>query len=660
MPKPALSRVLLPGLGALAGLALAALAVSAPSTVPTGPLRTPLAHDPSTSVPSRRSPVVPAARPIETARRSVQPAAPRPVRPEAAPAPSFSARIVDSRGAPVAGARLVAVDVPGRPSGRSDAGGHAVLELALGADRAFHRDPSLEGGRAYTRWARSVRLQAVSGDRRSDPVRATLRPGERVPLGTLVLQPCGAVTGRALDAEGRPAVGIDVFWRRDGSRSDPTATDKDGVFRLEGVAAGTVEIVLGSEYHGLTGCGPAPPREPHTTHREVWVREGQTTDAGPLQLKSWSASLLTGRVFSPEGLPLAGVQILGAINPLGVSDDTGRFSARGDALGGRLVAVDLLGRFPTTVLNELPLDRANAVLTMDPPDWLEFEVIGPAGPLPDARVRWRESRARETLELESDHRGVVRAPRPSAMPRVTVSSPGLRTRTVWLDTRTTRRQVVELVEGPCVTGRVLSEGRPVADALVTLHGALPVDTAERGRRLLELEVPRQEPFVRFLGQETEHRTRTSEDGSFTLELPTLRRRKLRLEAIRVEARGLGSTWIGPFEWGRKAVANSLGPIELEPAGSIRGRIVTAPGELPEGLVVGVSNGDGLVRTRVPGPDGGYRFHDLAPGPWQVRLCPPTSRQLFSVDSTGLYLDEVRWDCEVSPGRETRFDLDVRR
>jgi hypothetical protein len=78
----------------------------------------------------------------------------------------------------------------------------------------------------------------------------------------------------------------------------------------------------------------------------------------------------------------------------------------------------------------------------------------------------------------------------------------------------------------------------------------------------------------------------------------------------------------------------------------------------EGAIVAINHGDGEPRSRRADAKGYFRFDGLAPGRWQVlsrdtELDP--SRHTFSGTSESTPLV---WNCEVTAGRTTVFDLDL--
>ena len=128
--------------------------------------------------------------------------------------------------------------------------------------------------------------------------------------------------------------------------------------------------------------------------------------------------------------------------------------------------------------------------------------------------------------------------------------------------------------------------------------------------------------------------------------------------MRVEAEHRAPALIGPFELDGTPVEPFA--ITLDRGGSIAGRVVAADGGDTAGVIVGVTAGDGRVRSQRVTPEGEYRFDDLMPGLWQVRRLSRETPQpgwfrLTSRDEL-VARETVSFDCEVSAGSVTTHDL----
>jgi hypothetical protein len=103
-------------------------------------------------------------------------------------------------------------------------------------------------------------------------------------------------------------------------------------------------------------------------------------------------------------------------------------------------------------------------------------------------------------------------------------------------------------------------------------------------------------------------------------------------------------------------------IDLVRGGTVEGKVLTAPGREPAGVVVGLDRHDGKPRTQRVGPDGTFRFEHLSPGKYLVErveeeLHPGNLSTSWS--SGGSTRTEYRTNCSAEDGGTTRFDVDLR-
>jgi hypothetical protein len=142
--------------------------------------------------------------------------------------------VTDGKGAPQAGVYVAA------QAGKDKA------SMKTGPDGRFELAGLPEGARALVRTFRSglvddIRRDVVAGA-------ADLR---------LVVKPGLAVSGRALDAAGRPladtAVRVELI--EDGKRSAYARTDDEGRFELAGLVPGRYRAFLAPEGKGYVECG---------------------------------------------------------------------------------------------------------------------------------------------------------------------------------------------------------------------------------------------------------------------------------------------------------------------------------------------------------------------------------------------------------------------
>jgi hypothetical protein len=116
----------------------------------------------------------------------------------------------------------------------------------------------------------------------------TLRGDEKEPL-VVRLTPAAVVTGRALNEDGQPLAGAEVYplypaaigeqLNKSRGRDDPVQTDKEGRFRLEGIVPGLM-MKLGFRNKGQQMLVPEKQLEVQP------LESGKTLDLGELRTKS--------------------------------------------------------------------------------------------------------------------------------------------------------------------------------------------------------------------------------------------------------------------------------------------------------------------------------------------------------------------------------------
>jgi hypothetical protein len=117
--------------------------------------------------------------------------------------------------------------------------------------------------------------------------RLTVRGDEARPL-TVTLRPAGAMTGRFLDADGRPVVGAEVglsYQSKDleeldrflARQREPVRTDPDGRFRLDGIVPDE-KFALSLQKGSTSLVG-----KPRIGTKDV--KSGATLDLGPVTVE---------------------------------------------------------------------------------------------------------------------------------------------------------------------------------------------------------------------------------------------------------------------------------------------------------------------------------------------------------------------------------------
>jgi hypothetical protein len=255
-------------------------------------------------------------------------------------------------------------------------------------------------------------------------------------------------------------------------------------------------------------------------------------------------------------------------------------------------------------------------------------------------------------ELGED--GAAELPLPDGPFAVDAMAPGFARATLgpFHPTQLGSELVLELARGQAAYGRVLGRGLPVDGARVALgrSGVRPGDLAH-ARGVARDDTPFDLAAGTALG---DHDATTAADGGFVVALGTDGP-----YSLAVEAAGFGRTFFGPFDWDRERGAEGL-VLELQPPGTLVGRVTPPVGTSAEGLLVAASDGGGVAWTSAVDSDGAYRFEGLAPGLWQIReAVPPIDSPAQLAQASASAPREPRWDALVPPGGTARFDLDLR-
>jgi len=254
------------------------------------------------------------------------------------------------------------------------------------------------------------------------------------------------------------------------------------------------------------------------------------------------------------------------------------------------------------------------------------------------------NRAGSKAQLEEIAPGRYRMQLPDAPFSLEVSAPGFHTftteRRALLDPATLSSPLeIVLHRAPIVRGRVVAAGRAVAGAHVELRRDMPeaLETVNG--------------FRCVMNSMADARGSTVADGAFELTCD--------LDGavwVRASAPGLAPGELGPLDVAQLGADLVL---ELNEGGAIEGRVLLPEGRDGEGTIVAVNHGDGAPRTQRAGPDGSFRFEHLCVGRWQVLAnaaeVDPTRRAYTSLPEA----EPIEWNCEVSAGRSTRCDLDLR-
>ena len=556
----------------------------------------------------------------------------------------IKARITDSEGVPLPGAILRIIDE--KQERETNAGADGVVALTFLLPAAEHR----------------TEFEASAPARETKRFAAVLHPGP-MPLGDIVLRPGGALEGRVEDAEGRPVADARVqVTEMENLRTDPealrrhgpltvaeypsTRTDAGGRFLLEGIADGTRIVWAGAPGRSWDS---SPPLE---------VRWGETIEGLVLVLEELrDDDTIEGIVLSPEGEPVANAHLQGIwataramSSTPAKSDEHGRFRLLVEhRVPHDFVVEDDGDRWSPIELADISPGTHDVEFRFLPAQEIELEVIDREGDPVEtfeattaaaeesAYARW------ETVELGEHFAGIARLRAPNHDFTVEVKAPGYQRALLgpFSAVAPPERVAVPLEPSAAVCGVVLLEGEPYPGARVELrHQVEGISFQMNG-------------YPTVYHPNPAAMTESGEDGAFAITPPTSGEFLLRATA----------TGHAPAELGPIPVDLSRGRSDLRlvlgAGGTIEGRVHTAPGHDPAGLIVGLNHGLGEPRTVRVGADGTYRFEDLACGLWRVELREEElgvdHRSRISINE-GSDPEEIAWNCEVFAGEVTHFDL----
>ncbi len=533
--------------------------------------------------------------------------------------------------------------------------GYGEESAQSSGDGAFSLDVDLGG-----QLSRSHRLYVSREGYGSANLEVLLRAGETRDVGDLVLKATGLVSGRVLDGDGEPLGGASLAVEEagvsQGSRftgpEHPLVqgrTEEDGTFLLES-PIGAVRVWAG-------GDGLAWAQSP-----VLEVSAGAEVAGLELVLVGLDAEdTIELVVLEPQGAPVPFADVRYHYRS-GGSSGSGNMNA--DA-NGRLskflptrathtfIAFDPQGRYRPAVARDVPPGARGVELRLS--ERRDFRVrVRDAQHAPVERfqvaLRGTEPGLQEAGAAEGSGPhpgGVVTLLVPVVAFRVVVEADGYELAELgpFEPEATPDPLLVTLTPLAGIRGRITGEGTPLAGASVSVHEAMGP------RESLEVNgFPcRSEPYP-------EASSVTDADGRFLLTL-----RRAGSWYLRAEAPGFAPSDVGPLELDPRAGAGEL-TLDLGRGGRLTGRVLLHAGEEPSGWIIGVSRADGFGFTTRTDADGEYSFEGLTAGDWLVRWCREeisTSSTTSSRSSGDETAAELPWSCQVTDGRTTTFDLDLR-
>lgn len=557
---------------------------------------------------------------------------------------SFKARVVDQDGAAVVKPRMLvkAGDWRREAEGAED----GALELSLShADLEEIEGKSLtvfvSGSPYQTLWATYI---SADGTRQLAPPSA----GRVEDLGTLTLEPAGAVEGQAFSDTRQPIVGAMIELLDDDAEPesrlvyggvDPKAvTGEGGRFLVGHLLPGSLRLAV-DHPDFLADC-------PMTTVRVV---AGVTT--GPVILSASKARLVTGQVLDRKGRPIEGAYVNGTQNwSLKETYETaadGRFRIALRRGSPATVQAYLNGWRQVTPAWDAVHGAGEVNIVMEPE-------------LPEAEftVRVVDAKTEEPLYrvsvavLNGLANGAAREVTPTAIDQpadgfsldyipgvdtLQISAEGYETALVSTadSAEEAPHLTVKLGRTPGVFGRLLENGQPVSGARLQLvdlqqQVASPRETSRGGRTIrLETLLPARLPGARtggflmgpVLGLEGDppphrlvvraarHGTETDDDGRF--QFPDVREA---YAGLVLQRSGEPRRTIRRFSIENGTL--DLGNIELQPTASVAGRIQFHMPWDPTSVAVIL---DDPSRTIPIADDGSFLIEDLEPGPLHLSL-----------------------------------------
>jgi hypothetical protein len=497
-------------------------------------------------------------------------------------------------------------------------------------------------------------------------------------LGTVQLEPGAEIAGRVRDEAGRVIPGARVTWlpasafpadvataRRkgfgagradyaelgklgqlralgyggeDGEVAPDTESAADGRFRLRGLPLGACFVVAWKKGRSYGWSAVFELGIAAANDVEIVLPPSLT-----------EALQIAGVVRDPAGAPAAGMLVQArsrrASTVVRTAADGTFLLDEGWTQPVLLRASDEEQRWAPAELADVAPGTRTVELVLAEPTCLTVRLLdADEHPIPWGLVRVGAKRT------DTGRDGTVSIPKPAEAFELEAFAPGFRTQTFgpFEPAELGDELALHLVPGQAVRGRVVAGGRPIAGARLDLAFTQAPGVTCESRNGAPLELPFQ-----LTGRiELDGNDGTSDAaGRFLLTLHADG-----WHSLRVEAEGFPTSVFGPFLLAREAVAAEL-ELELEQGGALAGKVRFAPGVVGERLV-GVCNGWSFVRTGPVQEDGSYSFRDLAPGAYQVRICAPpiaALQQLFGREETR---EPVSWDCRVTAGATTRFDLDL--
>ena len=561
-----------------------------------------------------------------------------------------AARILDEDGRPIAGAKASLVYKTYREA-TSDADGNIVLEFEQ------------QGGGAGS-------LVVSAAGHAEEHIQVEFAMGMNTDLGDITLVRAGSVVGRVLDDVGNPVRGARVvaFKYRPGKRfeeervGDPERlfgrvqiqSDEHGEFTLAGVPSGRWVIAAQSE--GFLRSYS----EPMQVEADRQLRGVELLlDRTPIDL------VIAGVVLGEAGraAPFAQVSLKqktlsSSSSVMIIANRDGRFRHETETEG----PFDLVARHSRNALGASRVGvhpgETQLELRLAPIPTAQVVVRSADGsPVPSYSVKvWTSfDLATGTKSGGSVHRRNQKEPGHSSFPLplhsflLEIESQGHRGVELGPLEPAHIRGPIEVVMQPRgeIRGRVFNDGAPVADAEGVVYGWVGPDAyrSKNGFNQVQAELD-DTPAVR-----------TDDEGAFALRVDLNhhvgRFSGSTLFVVQARAEGLAPAQSPPF--GPDGPGQGF-DLHLTGGGAIEGRVIDGYGH----RYVAACAGDPVIESTRIGHDGSYRFENLKPGNWRVRVYSERWVDGVSGTSSGSNIggSELLWDCVVVEGETTYHDIDL--
>jgi len=500
----------------------------------------------------------------------------------------------------------------------------------------------------------------------------TVKRGETLQLGDLILRPGGAASGRIVDAAQHAVAAAEVLvddsaptagagnplealkMREPGAQRHVPTTESadDGSFLLDNVAIGTTRVWARVGKRAWTISAPLEITAGGEVRGLVLVVDAES-ESDP-ELRD-----VEGIVLDPDGSPVDAAQVAvsqwqegGSWSSNESTGSDGRFRIHPRAKGVKIAldVEDSTGRYVRTSVEDIKPGTSDLVIRLEQPKTIPLSVRDANGPLENFRVTWGEYPDLAGF-LFADETGTHAGGRATVRVMASacyfqIAAPGYQTGKLGpiYSRRPPAELSIELRAIPGIHGRVLAGGKPVAGAKLSLY-------VLNGRGT-QVKI---NGFATRVNSNAGTHTTSDSDGRFTLDL-----QRDGTYSIFADAEGYARLEHGPLPLEARAGVQDL-ELQLDAGGALEGKVLMPPGRSCAGVIVGINRGDAQPITRTVGADGRFRFEHLTPGSWEIQRADQEFRLATTItSSSGPDVADIalRHDFEIAGGQTTHKDLDL--